>query len=256
MGECRDGRPGAVRGRRAPSLAALGLTTWLAAAALATPVQAQVGHRPADSPYRDIYKGHSVTGFGGYLGGSGGEFEIGPHGGAVYGVRYDIRTAGAIQFGLQLAQASLERLIVDPFVELENRVSGPVDQRVSFLEADLQLNLTGGKTWRGLAPFVGLGVGLALASGTAADTSDYKFGNKVYLAPHAGLRVFVTPRLHLRGDARLAFWKLNYPVSFTEEPELEPGTPEDPNAVISDGRTSEWATAPWLQIGLGYSFAP
>jgi hypothetical protein len=231
------------------------MTAWLAALA-AAPAHAQVGHRPSDSPYRDIYKGHSVTGLGGYLGGSGGEFAIGPHKGAAFGIRYDVRTAGAIQFGLQLTQANLERLIVDPFVELENRVSGPVDQRVSFVEADLQLNLTGGKTWRALAPFVGLGVGVALASGTEADTSDFKFGNKVYFAPHAGLRVFVTPRLHLRGEARLAFWKLKYPDSFTQEPELEPGTPEAPNAVISDGRTSEWATAPWLQLGLGYSFSP
>jgi hypothetical protein len=229
-----------------------GLTLLLAAG----PADAQVGHRPSDSPYRDIYKGHTVTAVGGYVGGSGGEFEIGPHGGAAFGIRYDIRTASAIQFGLQLGQASLERLIVDPFVELANRVSGPVDQRVSFAEADLQLNLTGGKTWRGLAPFVGMGLGIALASGTEADTSGYKFGNKFYFAPHAGFRFFVTPRLHLRGDARLAFWKLKYPVSFTEEPELEPGTPEEPNAVISDGRTSEWGTAPWLQVGLGYSFSP
>ena len=224
---------------------------------LAAPAHAQVGHRPSDSPYRDIYKGHTVTGFGGYLGGSGGEHSIGPHRGAVFGVRYDIRSASAVQFGLTLAQASLERYIVDPFVVLENRVAGPVDQRVSFLEADLQLNLTGGKTWRGLAPFAGVGVGLALASGTGADTSGFKFGNKFYFAPHAGFRFFVTPRLHLRGDARLAFWKLNYPDSFTLEPVLEPGNPpDDSNAVIPDGRTSEWATAPWLQIGLGYSFSP
>jgi hypothetical protein len=234
---------------------------WVFGAALllglpAPPAHAQVGHRPSDSPYRDIYKGHTVTGLGGYVGGSGGEFEIGPHGGAFVGVRYDIRTASAIQFGLQLGQANLERLIVNPFVELVNRVSGPVDQRVSFVEADLQLNLTGGKTWRGLAPFVGLGAGLALASGTEADTSGYKFGNKIYFVPHAGLRVFVTPRLHLRGEARLPFWKLKYPDSFTQEPELEPGTEEEPNAVIPDGRTSEWATGPWLQIGLGYSFSP
>lgn len=225
-------------------------------ALLALPLHAQVGHRPSDSPYRDIYKGHTVTGLGGYIGGSGGKFKIGPHHGAFFGVRYDIRSASAIQFGLQLGQGSLERLIVDPFVELANRVSGPVDQRVSFVEADLQLNLTGGKTWRGFAPFLGLGAGLALASGTAADTSGYKFGNKIYFVPHAGLRYFVSSRLHLRGEARLAFWKLKYPDSFTREPELEPGTDEEPNAVIPDGRTSEWGTAPWLQVGLGYSFSP
>ncbi len=224
---------------------------------LAPSANAQVGHRPSDSPYRDIYKGHTVTGFGGGIGGGGGEWEIGPHNGPVYGIRYDVRTASAIQIGLQLGQGDLERLIVDPFVELEDRVAGPVQQRISFVELDLQLNLTGGKTWRRLAPFVGLGLGLALASGTEADTSGFDFGNKFYFVPHAGFRLFVTSRLHLRGDARLAFWKLNYPTSFTQEPPLEPGNPpDDSNAVITDGRVSEWTTVPWLQAGLGYSFSP
>ena len=218
-------------------------------------LRAQVGHRPSESPYRDIYKGHSVTGFGGYLGGSGGRFAIAPNKGTIYGVRYDIRTASALQIGLMIAQADLERYIVDPFVALDDRLTGPVDQRVSFVEADLQLNLTGGKSWRGFAPFAGLGAGLALASGTEADTSGFDFGNKFYFAPHAGLRFFVTPRFHLRAEGRFAFWKVNYPTSFTEEPPLQPGTPDEPNAVITDGRVSEWTTVPWLQLGLGYSFS-
>lgn len=220
-----------------------------------SPLSAQVGHSPGASPYSDIFKGHTVTGFGGYLGGSGAEFRIGPHKGPIYGIRYDIRTASAIQLGLQLAQADLQRFIVDPFVELENRVSGPVDQRVSFVEVDLQLNLTGGKTWRRLAPFVGVGGGLTFASGTDADTSGYEFGNKIYFVPALGFRAFVTERLHLRGEGRIAFWKMKYPTSFTEEPDLEPGTPDDPNAVITDGKVSEWTTVPWLQFGLGYSFS-
>ena len=79
--------------------------------------------------------------------------------------------------------ARLKRLIVDPFVELANRTSGPVDQTVTFAEANLQLNLTGGKTWHRLAPFVGSGVGVAFAGSTPADTSGFKLGRKIYLAP-------------------------------------------------------------------------
>jgi hypothetical protein len=249
-----------VTAGQARSLAALGMKYGGAAVLLTTvlfmPAAAQVGHPPGASPYRDIFRGHSVTGFGGYIGGSGAQHSIGPHKGPVYGIRYDIRTASAIQIGLQLAQADLERFIVDPFVQVANRVSGPVDQRVSFAEASLQLNLTGGKTWRRLAPFVGAGVGLTFAGGTPADTSDYEFGNKIYFAPYTGLRFFVTEQFHLRGDVRLAFWKMKYPDSFTEEPPLEPGNPpDDSNAVITDGTLSEWTTAPWFQLGLAYSFS-
>ena len=222
----------------------------------ASPLQAQVGHPPGKSPYRDIPKGHTFTGFGGYIGGSGGRFGIGPHDGSVFGLRYDIRTASAVQMGLQLSRGDLERLIVDPFVALSRRVSGPVSQTVTFAELDLQFNVTGGKSWHRLAPFAGAGVGLTFASGTPADTSGFNFGKKIYFVPHAGFRFFVTRRLHLRADARVMFWKIKYPASFTREPPEEPGTAENPNAVISDGRTQEWTTGSWLQAGLGYSFSP
>src|SRR6266545_5646881 len=113
---------------------------------------AQVGHPPGASPYHDIRRGHTFTPLGGYFSGDGGRFGIAPHSGTIYGFRYDIRAATALEMGLGFARGSLDRLIVDPFVELANRVSGPVKQTVTFAEFDLQLNLTGGKTWHRLAP--------------------------------------------------------------------------------------------------------
>ncbi len=213
---------------------------------------AQVGHPPGRSPYREIPKGHTVTGFGALFGGTGGRFGIAPHDGTLFGIRYDIRTGSTIQFGLGLARGTMERLIVDPFVVLDDRVSGPVDQTVSFAEVDLQFNVTGGKTWHRLAPFVGVGAGITFPSGTAADTSGFELGHKIYFAPHAGFRFFLTDRLHLRTDARVLFWKLSYPASFTRVPPDEPEAPP----VITDGNTSEWTTSSWLQAGLGFSFSP
>jgi hypothetical protein len=217
---------------------------------------AQVGHPPGGSPFRDIKKGHTLTATGGYFGGSGGEFNIGPHKGEVFGGRYDIRTGSTLQLGLAVARANLDRFIVNPFVLLANRRSGPVRQAVTFAELALQFNLTGGKSWQRIAPFVGAGVGLAFAQATPADTSQYEFGRKIYLAPSVGFRFFITDRLHLRGEARAAFWKLNYPTTFQSEPTEEPGIPPDRNAVIVGNRLSEWTASPWLQVGLGYSFSP
>jgi hypothetical protein len=235
---------------------ALGVTVmvtllWTPASALA-----QVGHRPESSPFRDIRKGHTFTVTGGYFGGSGGEFNIGPHRGEVFGARYDIRSASTLQIGLAVARGNLDRFIVDPFVRLANRRSGPVRQAVTFAELNLQFNLSGGKSWHRLAPFVGAGVGLAFGSSTPADTSQYKFGRKFYLAPSVGFRFFITDRLHLRGEARAAFWKLNYPTTFQDEPTEEPGIPPNSNAVIVGNKLSEWTGSPWLQVGLGYSFSP
>ena len=239
MGRCCHGRVTLV------------LVLTLAALPLAGAL-AQVGHPPGRSPYRDIRKGHALTPYGALFGGTGGSFGIGPHDGTVYGFRYDIRTGSALQLGVLFGRGELERLIVDPFVALEERVTGPVDQSVTFVEADLQLNLTGGKTWNRLAPFVAAGVGLTLPGETAADTSGFELGRKIYLAPHAGFRFFITDRVHLRTDARVVFWKLSYPATFTREPPDAPGTPP----VIDDDILSEWTTSSWLQAGLGISFSP
>jgi hypothetical protein len=237
-----------------------GLTCWSGALlVLSGSIQAlaaQVGHPPESSPYRDIRKGHTFTGGAGYFSGDGGEFAIGPHRGALFGVRYDIRTASTIQLGLGIAHGRLERFIVNPFVRLVNRRSGPVRQSVTFAELNVQLNVTGGKSWRRIAPYVGLGGGLALAGSTPADTSGYEFGRKVYLTPQVGLRFFLSERLHLRTEARATFWKLKYPTTFQREPVEEPGTEGNSNAVIQGDNLDEWTTSWWLQAGLGYSFSP
>lgn len=233
----------------------IGMLAALALAAGPARAEAQVGHDPGKSPFHDIRKGHTFTPTFGQFGGSGGEFGIGPHDGRVYGFRYDLRTGSTVQLGLGFARADLKRLIVDPFVELANRVSGPVDQTVSLAEVNLQFNVTGGKTWHRLAPFLGTGLGLTFPTSTPGDTSRFKLGHKLYLAPFTGMRLFVTDRLSLRGEARVVFWKLKYPTTFQNEPALEPGTPDAPNAVITDGRLNEWTNSSWLLVGLGYSFS-
>jgi hypothetical protein len=230
--------------------------TVLLALTIPPTLAAQVGHTPQSSPYRDIRKGHTFTATGGYFSGNGGDFGIGPHGGAVFGARYDIRSASAIQIGLGVSYGKLDRFIVNPFVTLANRRSGPVRQSVLFAEVNLQFNVTGGKSWHRIAPFFGVAGGLARAGSTPADTSGYRFGSKLYLAPNAGFRLFLGDRLHLRAEARATFWKLKYPTTFQQEPVEEPGTQDNPNAVIPPGgKLQEWTTSSWLQAGLGYAFS-
>jgi hypothetical protein len=211
--------------------ASLRVTLTLALALLAPrTLLAQVGHPPGSSPYRDIRKGHTVTPFAAYFAGDGGRFGVAPHNGQVYGFRYDIRTGSTIQMGLLLGYGEMERLILDSLVA-GGLVTGRANQSTTFVEGDLQLNLTGGKTWNRLAPFVGAGIGLAWAEDIPTDRDVFELGTKFYFAPHAGLRLFVTDRIHLRSDARVMFWKLSYPNS------------------------SEWDTSGWYQAGLGFGFS-
>jgi hypothetical protein len=213
---------------------------------------AQVGHLPKSSPFRDIRKGHTFTVMGGYFKGDGGRFGIGPHSGGVFGARYDIRSPSALLIGIGVYHGRLERLIVDPVVVLANRVKGPIKQSVTFAELALQFNLTGGKTWHRLAPYVATSGGIAFGTGTPIDSSGYNFGKKLYLAPALGFRFFLSDRLHLRAEARATFWKLNYPTTFQQAPKEDPTAPP----VLAGASTKEWVSSRWLQAGLGYSFSP
>lgn len=230
---------------------AFSCTLFLLVAA-STAALAQVGHPPDRSPFQDIPSGHVITPFIGYVGGDGGPVGVGPHSGTIFGGRYDVRANRSMGIGLSVAHGKLDRLIVNPFVKLANRTTGPVQQPVTFVDLNVQLNLTGGKTWHRLAPFAGLAGGMAFSGSTAADTSGFKFGSKFYVAPHVGTRVFITRSLMLRADIRAMFWKLAYPQSFTQEPVEEPGTDEHSNAVRPSGDLSDWVLTPSLQIGVGY----
>jgi len=217
-------------------------------------LQAQVGHPPEKSPYRDVLRGSSFSLVYGHLGGDGGQIGVGPHNGPTYGVRFDFRMSGFIQGGVTASYMDLERLIVDADDSVATRVKGPVDQSVVLIEAGLQFNITGGKTWHRLQPFFGGALGYALSSDTKADTSGFEFGKRFSVSPGVGARYFLSDRLILRFETRRHFWKLKYPAAFQEEPDDQPGDSDNSNAVLGPGKLSEWTSGWWFMGGLSFSF--
>jgi hypothetical protein len=225
----------------------------------AAPLSAQVGHDPARSPYRDITKSKTITALYGDIAGDGGRIGVGPHNGHAIGGRAELRLSGPISFGVSFAKGTLERLVVSADDSVDNRVDGPVDQDMAFLEAGLQFNITGRKTWHRLAPFVGMGIGLVigedLKSSVAQDSSGYRFGSKIFLTPSVGVNLHLSQNLAIRLEARQMFWKLNYPLAYTQEPAAQPATEEDEtNAVLPDGKRDQWSGARELRAGLSFSF--
>ena len=226
---------------------------------LASPLAAQVGHPPGSSPYRDIPGGRSFTLLVGDIGGDGGSIGVGPHNGQSYGVRFDVRLGAPIQLGLTVARGDLERLVVSAADSVANRVDGPVKQAVTMLELALQINLTGRKSWNRLAPFIGGSAGFMDGGGLPAsvkDSSGYKFGGKIYLAPAAGLRIFLSKSLHVRLEARQLFWKLKYPLAYNLDPAAQPSgdVVNHPNSVLPGNKREEWSGAREFRAGLSYSF--
>lgn len=204
---------------------------------LAAPAAAQVGHPPARSPYRDINLSASLAPQVSFMGGGGGYLGVVPNSGRLYGLRAEILSNRAVTVGVEFAYGEAERLII----QLDSTVSGPVDHGFGLVGANIFLNLTGGKTWRRLAPYVGGGSGVAFASSPPVDTSGYKYGVRFFFAPTAGVRAFVTPDVYLRVEARSMFASITYPDSYLAR-------------VLGGGPRKEWVTTAIYTVSLGLPF--
>ncbi len=210
---------------------------------------AQVGHDPARSPYRTLRYGQFVGANAGWFGGSGGTLGVAPHGGQVAGLRYDLVANGTVTLGLAGSMAWLERVIIDPTFPIALAVKDTVAQRTFIGEGIVQFNLTGGKTWNRLAPYVSAGLGLVLAARTPQDSSGFRFRFQAAVTPGIGTRVYLSERLFLRLEARSAFWQVKYPASFRTAPSHDPSQPP-----VLAAPAKEWLANGWYSIGLSYAF--
>lgn len=233
-----------------------GYRCFLAGLLLAVPATgtAQVGHAPASSPYRDLTQGRFLAPQVAFFQGGGGQLGIAPHSGTMLGFRAELLGNRVVTLGLEVSSGSLERLIVDADDPVDARVSGPVDQRLTTLGVNFLLNLTGTKSWRGIAPYAGSGAGLATAPRVAADTSGWNFGTRFYFAPTLGVRVFLGRSVYLRAEARSFFTQLKYPTSYRDEPADDPGSGDDSHAVLAGRSLKEWTSSGVYTIGIGMPF--
>ena len=211
---------------------------------------AQVGHDPAHSPYRSLRYGQFISFTGGWFNGDGGVLGAAPHRGATFGLRYDFLGAGTVSVGIAGTYGDLERLIIDPSKPIETAVKGPVKQSAVITEAILQFNLTGGKTWHRVAPFMSAGLGLVFAGRTPADTSGFKFRTRGTVTPGIGARIFLGERLFLRLEARNTFWSVSYPATYRLAPSTDPTKPP----VLTSTAGKEWTATGCYSIGLSYAF--
>ena len=215
-------------------------------------LSAQVGHDPAHSPYRDIYRAAGPVVFGGLLGGDRGEAGVGPSNALGFGVRYELPTGRSTLAQFTAAYLKGDRFIVNPAVNPTSpgRRSGPADTDILLTEVALQLRLTGGKTWRGLAPYLGAGIGMAIDLRSPGDTtgSGYTFGRKLTFGGNTGVRWHPTRKLTVQLDARAVMWRLKYPISFHSS------APDGSRVIPIADPLTDWTLHPWVSLGIGWIF--
>jgi len=213
---------------------------------------AQVGHRPESSPYNDLRARRVLSFESGYLTGSSGSAKVGPGSGVYGGAKFDLHISGpaALSFGAGVAQ--LERIIIDPRFGPENRTLDTATQSIILLDAGFDMLLTGEKTWRGLVPYFGAGLGMALGTGVEADSlSGFKFSANFTFGPKIGIWIHPSDRITFRLEAKDIMWQLGYPDGFFTAPEFEPTAPPvlDPNVT----KDKQWVHHIGLTLRIGYT---
>lgn len=217
---------------------------------------AQVGNDPAHSPYHDILRGNGWTVLVGQVNGDGGPLRLSPHSGTSLGVRYDVRFSRLLQGFVSVSHLDLERAILNPDDSIVHRFSGPIDQPLWTPEVGIQVNVSGAKTWHGVAPFAAVAMGAVFGPDEAQDTTGFVFGSKLLFSPSAGLRYYVSDRLHLRLEGQMLYWKMKYPQEWTLEPAAQPSNPGEPTTapVKSVADLSDWIPTTAFRLGIGFSF--
>lgn len=222
------------------------MTLLALSAVTATRAEAQVGHLPDRSPFQDLVYRQRVTAYTGWYNASKDPAGVAPRSGPMIGVRYEIALGGPLEFMASTGVVSTDRRIIDPS-QLEGvKFRGTQSEALWLADANLQLNLTGEKSWHRLVPVVYGGLGVA-SDFKGQDVGGYSFGTSFALSFGTGVRWIPGGRWQLRADLADELYQIAYPSTYF--------------ARAGDGSRVLSLTAPdhyWkhnTRLGLGASYA-
>jgi hypothetical protein len=189
------------------------LTGAFALFLIAVSADAQVGHLPENSPYRDVETRQEFTFFGGHY--SAGEDPIGvaPRGGPMFGVRYEVHVGGPALLMARWSHVNSERFPIDPTKTGAAAQLGKQNVSLNLYDVDLVLNLTGQKSYHHFIPVVNFGAGVA-SCGCTVKPDPYAFGTPFAFSYGGGLRYVPGGRFQLRADWGDYLYQLKYPTAY------------------------------------------
>ncbi len=214
---------------------------------------AQVGHDPGSSPYRDVPLRAAPSFLVGEFNGSRGSADAAFSNARSAALRYEIPAGKTLVLQFNGAYLDGDRFVINPGADSSspNRKTGPFKSAVVLTDMMLQLRLAGAKSWHGIAPYAGVGLGVGFETTEPIDTitsGKYQFGTKFTVSLGTGVRWYPRRHLWLNGDARFVFWKESYPASFHSQ------APDGSRVLPLIHDLSEWIIHPWFSVGLGWSF--
>jgi hypothetical protein len=217
--------------------------------ATAPAAEAQVGHTPEQSPFRDLTTKQQLSLVTGYYAGSKGSAGVGPGGGPAVGMRYEVRIGGPAQFTVRVLHAFSERTVVNPFRSGDERVLGTRSWPVGIADVGITINLTGQKSYKNIVPVLHGGIGVATDYGRGGDPAGFGIGTPFAFSFGAGVRYISSGRLQLRVDFSDYLFTLSYPDSYFQEAD-DGGDP-----VLGSNRgKSEWRHNAAITVGGSLAF--
>ena len=243
-------RPTAIRPvRRGPgAVLSLAIAVALPVALPAAAGAQDVGHRPEESPYRDIPFRQEATVFGGWYSAGKDPAGVAPRSGPMAGVRYEIRIGGPAQFYARAGLVRSERTILDPVNPPATRVIGEPKVDLVMADVGLSMNLTGQKSWHGFVPVVSGGLGV-VSDLDEADVGGFRLGTPFAVSLGAGLRWLSGGNLQLRADVTDHLYQVKYPDSYFVAPSATP----EPVLAPTD-KQNVWKHNIALTLGASYLF--
>lgn len=189
------------------------LLSALALVVAATTAEAQVGHLPQSSPYRDVETSQEVTFFGGHYAAGKDPINVGPRAGPMFGLRYEKHVGGPAFIMARWSHVNSERFPIDPTKTGSAAQLGKTDVALNLFDVNLALNLTGQKSFHHIVPVVNLGAGIATCS-CEVELDPYKFGTPFAFSFGGGLRYVPGGRFQLRADWNNYLYQLKYPAEY------------------------------------------
>ncbi len=223
------------------------LLSALALAIVAPAAGAQVGHLPENSPFRDVETRQEFTFFGGHYSAGQDPINVGPHGGPMYGLRYEIHVGGPAFLMARWSHVNSYRFPIDPTKSGAAAQLGRKNVGLNLLDLNLALNLTGQKSYHSIVPVVNFGAGIA-SCGCTVDPDPYAFGTPFAFSFGGGLRYVPGGRFQLRVDLNDYLYQLKYPTQYYLTP--TGGTA----AVTGNQSRSFWKNNRALTVGASYLF--
>jgi hypothetical protein len=178
--------------------------------------------------------------------------ELGPQSAPIFGLGYQLRVSGPISLVAQAGYIPSKRKVFLAEAAADSAIIRTIDTGreanvgILLLESGVLFHLTGPRTYRNLAPFVGARVGYARqitgrdsAQSSVPEQERYRFGPAFAVGAQLGSDLFVARNLSVRLELNGRLWRMSAPAGFR---------------AAGQTKLSEWNNASSAQIGAALHF--